>query len=448
MTTEGDAGDQRQAVADVATTLFGVPVEPGACDRRDPGADHRSGRHRRRRAAPAHQRSRRRRKTSRPSSPIRWPPGSRRSSASSPARRPTSPRRRRRPPTLPEAARAARRADRRGRRTACATAIKETLQAGSRIINPATGRPVFAFRLHQFLSKGDNVYVTLEPPATRHVTSTYQVAAPGRQPGRAERILVPTAFCRECGQEYLVVTRSDTEGGAAVCGPPGQRRQRRRRGQRLPVHQRRPALAGVAGAGADRRPAAVLLADLRPGGRADRRSGPGEVLLPEPVRVDVDRPRGRPGRGHLRGVRAEPVPVLPALPHLLRAGPRQRLRQAGQAVGGGPQLGDVADHREHRPRRCAPGKATSTSRARKLLAFVDNRQDACLQAGHFNDFVQVTQLRGALYRALEQGPGRPDRRDRRPAGHRGTRPDHGRLRAATRARSTARRTRRGGRCAR
>ena len=29
MTTEGDASDQRQAVADVATTLFGVPVQPG-----------------------------------------------------------------------------------------------------------------------------------------------------------------------------------------------------------------------------------------------------------------------------------------------------------------------------------------------------------------------------------------------------------------------------------
>lgn len=37
--------------------------------------------------------------------------------------------------------------------------------------------------------------------------------------------------------------------------------------------------------------------------------------------------------------------------------------------------------------------------ARKLLTFVDNRQDASLQAGHFNDFVQVTELRGALYRA-------------------------------------------------
>ncbi len=40
--------------------------------------------------------------------------------------------------------------------------------------------------------------------------------------------------------------------------------------------------------------------------------------------------------------------------------------------------------------------------ARKLLTFVDNRQDASLQAGHFNDFVQVTQLRGALYRALAE----------------------------------------------
>ena len=47
-------------------------------------------------------------------------------------------------------------------------------------------------------------------------------------------------------------------------------------------------------------------------------------------------------------------------------------------------------------------KGDLDERARKLLAFVDNRQDASLQAGHFNDFVQVTQLRGALYRALEK----------------------------------------------
>ena len=37
----------------------------------------------------------------------------------------------------------------------------------------------------------------------------------------------------------------------------------------------------------------------------------------------------------------------------------------------------------------------------KLLTFVDARQDAALQAGHFNDFVRVGKVRSAIYKALE-----------------------------------------------
>ena len=40
----------------------------------------------------------------------------------------------------------------------------------------------------------------------------------------------------------------------------------------------------------------------------------------------------------------------------------------------------------------------------KLLSFTDNRQDAALQAGHFNDFVQVVQLRAGIYKALANSP--------------------------------------------
>ena len=44
--------------------------------------------------------------------------------------------------------------------------------------------------------------------------------------------------------------------------------------------------------------------------------------------------------------------------------------------------------------------------ARKLLSFTDNRQDASLQAGHFNDFVQVALLRSALFKAcMERSTG-------------------------------------------
>jgi len=44
-------------------------------------------------------------------------------------------------------------------------------------------------------------------------------------------------------------------------------------------------------------------------------------------------------------------------------------------------------------------------RDQKLLSFTDNRQDAALQAGHFNDFVQVVQLRSGIYKALLNAPG-------------------------------------------
>ena len=41
----------------------------------------------------------------------------------------------------------------------------------------------------------------------------------------------------------------------------------------------------------------------------------------------------------------------------------------------------------------------------RLLSFTDNRQDASLQAGHTNDFVQVIQLRAGLVKALRSTQG-------------------------------------------
>ena len=44
--------------------------------------------------------------------------------------------------------------------------------------------------------------------------------------------------------------------------------------------------------------------------------------------------------------------------------------------------------------------AALPSDRRKLLGFTDNRQDAALQAGHFNDFLFVTLLRAATLTAI------------------------------------------------
>ncbi len=40
----------------------------------------------------------------------------------------------------------------------------------------------------------------------------------------------------------------------------------------------------------------------------------------------------------------------------------------------------------------------------KVLSFTDNRQDAALQSGHFNDFIDTVKIRSGIYHAINQAP--------------------------------------------
>ena len=48
-------------------------------------------------------------------------------------------------------------------RQVCDARLRELLLAGAKARDPS-GRPLFAFKLHQFIGKGDTVYTTLESP--------------------------------------------------------------------------------------------------------------------------------------------------------------------------------------------------------------------------------------------------------------------------------------------
>lgn len=101
--------------------------------------------------------------------------------------------------------------------TVCEKGIRETLLAGANIKKPDNNRPVFAFKLHQFISKGDTVYASLEPEDKRFITLFGQKLAPGRD---GQTLLYPLNFCRECGKEYYSVTLTeDSEQGGASFSP-------------------------------------------------------------------------------------------------------------------------------------------------------------------------------------------------------------------------------------
>jgi ATP-dependent helicase YprA (DUF1998 family) len=280
----------------------------------------------------------------------------------------------------------------------CATAVREMLLGGYQVTNPETGFPAFAFRLHQFISRGETVYASLEAEEQRYLTLDAQQYVPGDR----ERVLLPLVFCRECGQEYYCVRRvKDRETGEEVFVP-------RELSDRLDD--------------SDGEPGFLYLSTEVPWP-----SDPEEQV----ARLPEDWLEEHRGAVRVRRERRR------ALPELLRVGLDGRASAAGELVHyvgapfsfclqtecgveyGARQTSDFGKLAT----LSSEGRSTATTilslsavlalrgdgslpeQARKLLSFTDNRQDASLQAGHFNDFVEIGVLRAALYRAVARaGP--------------------------------------------
>ncbi|HLH71037.1 MAG TPA: DEAD/DEAH box helicase [Candidatus Dormibacteraeota bacterium] len=271
----------------------------------------------------------------------------------------------------------------------CLAAIKAQLLAGYEIRHPETDFPVFAFRLHQFIRRGDTVYTTLEEESRRYLTLRGQRFAPGDR----RHLLYPLVFCRECGQEYLAV-RAEGEGAARRFDSPlgGQLDAESEPNGYLYVSSTDPWPQDPAAEGR-------LPEDwLDEGGRLLPSY---RKLLPEAVRLDglgrpTDDPEATPA-----WFEAAPFRLCLACGVAYSARQTEFLKLATLGAGGRSSATTILCLEAIRSLR---RDGTLDPSARKVLTFTDNRQDASLQAGHFNDFVQVGLLRSALYRAVDAAP--------------------------------------------
>jgi hypothetical protein len=280
----------------------------------------------------------------------------------------------------------------------CNAALRAILDAGN-AAEQRPGEPVFAFRLHQFLSSGGSVYTTLEAPDVRSFSSEGPFYAP-RESGKAEnRVMYPLAFCRQCGQEHYLCSLAPGKDGLEL----------------LP----RSPLLHVTDEDLPGDPGFISLEDGSlwsededlPDNFVDmRRSGSRvkkhyQAHVPRRIWVTVD---GKASETEIAGALAawwQPRPLMLCLrcraAYDLRESDFRKLvtlSQTGRStattvvattvVTSLPQFG-----------------VRETGEPPRLLSFTDNRQDASLQAGHTNDFVQVVQLRAALVKALRSTQG-------------------------------------------
>ncbi len=266
----------------------------------------------------------------------------------------------------------------------CEKAVEAQLLAGGAVRHPDTGFPVFAFRLHQFISRGDTVYASLEAPSDRYVTVSPQEFVPGDR----SKVLRPLAFCRECGQDYYPGTVSG--GGTEEFDP-------------RPINERpvdTPALYLALGVAWPETEGQDLY-DRLPEDWVEETAGGPRVKsdrrkqLPKPVTVQPD---GKLNAGGTRGWLVQ-APLRFCLSCGVTYGSRQNSDATKLATLGSGGRSSATTILSLAAVRHLREDATLPVEARKLLAFTDNPQDASLQAGHFNDFVEVGLMRSALWQA-------------------------------------------------
>ncbi len=288
----------------------------------------------------------------------------------------------------------------------CERVVQAVITAGDSIDLPGAGRKAFPFRLHQFVSRGDEVYASLEPPAVRHVTLKEQRYVPGDR-GLS---LFNLAFCRECGTDYYPVERSEDSVGTVEFHPrDAASRSSVRDGDLGFLHIATGADAWPRSQGTERYTDPEVRERIpqdwlteTPGGQPTVETGK-RKYLPVPVSLDGNG-KAYDGPGAVDAV-FFPRPLKFCLVCGIEYGPyvsSDMAKLGTLGMSGRSTATTILTLSTLRHLRELGDPAIQA----KLLNFTDNRQDASLQAGHFNDFVQVGLLRGALRRAiLEAGEG-------------------------------------------
>lgn len=275
-----------------------------------------------------------------------------------------------------------------------ATALQNFLLKAHEMHNPQ-GRAPFAFKLHQFISGPGKVLTTLEPATQRIVTLDAQRFAPGRQDELA--LLYSAHFCRDCGQEYHPVWR--TESGNVSFNPRDISETSNNEEAEQSFGFLCPKTENLAYKG--------LLEELPEHwidfSKAEPKLKP-SYKNAAPIEYKVD-PQGNTGRGTDFWFVPGKFRFCLACSRSHDAHGKDSNRLSSLSGEGRSSATTVLTLAALRQLFALQDLPDDLPDPRKLLGFSDNRQDAALQAGHFNDFLFLLTLRAGLIRALQANQG-------------------------------------------
>ena len=256
------------------------------------------------------------------------------------------------------------------------------------------------FRVHQFISQTQSLKVTLEAPDTRTITQADRLPI---GPDGKQRLLYPVVFNQQSGFPYLSVTLEE------------DRVKPRRIDLNLEEAPTATEDTGLRGyllypeTGSEELWINTIAEELLPDNWL--RTQKGQRLpkkdklhrLPQKCYVNASGAYSkRPQKGFSEvWFLAAPLAIDPISGTLYDGATRDfnKLMQLGNA---GRGIATTVLTFNTLQQLAASGAPKSL---RKFMSFTDNRQDAALQAGHFNDFLQQVFIRAGIYKALQQREG-------------------------------------------
>jgi DEAD/DEAH box helicase/MrfA Zn-binding domain/Helicase conserved C-terminal domain len=248
-----------------------------------------------------------------------------------------------------------------------------------------------AFKLHRFISGAGEIFTTLAD-RPRTVLLEGQLEDPDAPGNR----LYPTRFCRSCGHEYHVVNKNEDDGRIRFLPrniddtPLETEEDDDVAGYLCPVPENDldfafdGELGGYPESWLEERKGIERLRSYR-----KKRAPMSYVVTP-------DGRHGAGGRGFWF------IPGKFAFCLCCKDEPNQGMRERSKLAGlsgEGRSSATTLLISSALEWMNAPESGVPDTK-RKLLGFTDNRQDAALQSGHFNDFLFVSLLRGAILRTI------------------------------------------------
>lgn len=249
-----------------------------------------------------------------------------------------------------------------------------------------------AFKLHRFIAGAGEIYTTLKA-APRAVLLEGQLEDPN-DPGTR---LYPTRFCRQCGQEYHVVTKAEQDSGSVFI-PRNIDDTPTESDEEVEVAGYLTPTAGLTD------DSYRFNGDLEnfPESWTEERGGILRLRSNRKSRVPMVATVAGDGRVSASGKSFWFIPGKFAFCTCCldepQSGMRERSKLAGLSAEGRSSATTILVSSALEWLNQSENSVPDDKR--KLLGFTDNRQDAALQAGHFNDVLFVGLLRGAILRAV------------------------------------------------